>query len=90
MNAEPAALTRLARLRREMDVDRSALEAIFERVAKLLDEEMPTSPSWHLELTALLPHPRVRHKPPPQPKPRAVPFHQSCIRYRSSFCGGMV
>jgi hypothetical protein len=30
--------------------------------------------------TALLPHPRVRHKPPPQPKPRAVPFHQSCIR----------
>ncbi len=27
---------------------------------------------------------------PPQPKPRAVPFHQSCIRYRSSFCAGMV
>ncbi len=89
MNAEPAALTRLARLRREMDVDRSALEAraaeaqellgawsrsgslprpelivlavnlhgyytaleaIFERVAKLLDEEMPTGPYWHLEL----------------------------------------
>lgn len=27
---------------------------------------------------------------PPQPKQRAVPFQQSCMRYRSSFCGGMV
>lgn len=86
---EPASRTRLARLLRELEVDRdalaarasevrqllsgwpadravdrlvllalavnlhgyyTALETLFERVARLLDEEIPTGASWHTDL----------------------------------------
>ena len=110
MALEPAALTRLARLSRELDVDLGALDAraceageltarselsraelvllavnlhgyytaletLFERVANLFDQSVPSGPSWHSELIEQMRTEVPGLRPPLVPDDAAAALH---------------
>ncbi len=115
MVREAASRTRLARLVRELDVDRDALQAratevaqlleawpaegpvdrlvllavtvnlhgyytaletLFERVARLLDEEVPTGASWHTDLLSQMQTPVPDLRPAVLPVAEAGDVHE--------------
>jgi hypothetical protein len=54
----------------------TALETLFERVARLLDEEVPTGPAWHTELLSQMQAPVPDLRPAVLPEAVASDVHE--------------